>query len=515
VALDGIYLHHIKNELEAEILNARVEQTWSSGLYFVFQLYKEKQRYYLTFNLNASFTSVYLSKKPVDKVDNSNFLASLKKHLTGGILKEITQFSSDRVLLLKFTVYDFILGPIEKTLIFEAMGRHANLILLENDKILDLYKKMFVLDGRHLVPNATYEYFKTDKLDAKDYEFNALLSPKEITEKYLGISLRLAKYLSEHNVSPYDIKIQPTLSLKENKSYFFNIFEGETKSFDTLSEALENRIMESKDDKLPYLTFIKNQIKKLDKKHDQLQKQMHDAEIHLSDKDKGDYIYANAFDLNEKRPHIGSIELDSQKSLSANAQSFYKNYQKAKRALSFIETELKNVFDQKEIYLNFQAELELATKHELNDFKELLIPYGYLKQSSKNNTRQTKHKIEILTIKDSIATFIIGKNSLQNGKIINDLGNKDDYWFHVKDAPGSHVLVKTETLTEQVIRKAAMLAAYFSTLKESSSIPVNYTLFRNVSKMSGKPASLVKIKNEKTIFIDIDKDLIESILKSA
>src|SRR5690606_34409940 len=234
-------------------------------------------RYYLTFNLNASFTSVYLSKKPVDKVDNSNFLANLKKHLVGGILKEITQFSSDRVLLLKFIVYDFILGPIEKTLIFEAMGRHANLILLENDKILDLYKKMFVIDGRHLVPNATYEYFKTDKKDAKEYVFNPLLTPKEITEQYLGISLRLAKYLVEHNIKPYDIKIEPTLSLVENKSYFFNIFEGETKSFNSLSEALENRTMESKNDKLPYLTFIKNQIKKLDKKHDQLLKQMHDA----------------------------------------------------------------------------------------------------------------------------------------------------------------------------------------------------------------------------------------------
>src|SRR5690606_19546933 len=180
-----------------------------------------------------------------------------------------------------------------------------------------------------------------------------------------------------------------------------------------------------------------------------------------------------------------------------------------------IDTELKNVLEQKEIYLNFQAELELAGKQELNDFKELLIPFGYLKQSTKNSSKQTKHKIELQTIKDETAVYIIGKNALQNGKIINDLGHKDDYWFHVKDAPGSHILVKTQSLTEPIIRKAAMLAAYFSTLKESSSIPVNYTLFRNVSKISGKPASLVKIKNEKTIFIDIDKDLIESILKSA
>ncbi|OAN17585.1 hypothetical protein A2I99_06755 [Acholeplasma laidlawii] len=98
---------------------------------------------------------------------------------------------------------------------------------------------------------------------------------------------------------------------------------------------------------------------------------------------------------------------------------------------------------------------------------------------------------------------------------MNQIGLANDYWFHVKDAPGSHILVRTPDLTEKVLRTSAMLAAYFSSQKASSSIPVNYTLFRFVSKIGGKPASFVKIKNEKTIYIDIDQTIVYNLLQNA
>nr|WIF88788.1 NFACT family protein [Acholeplasma laidlawii] len=144
----------------------------------------------------------------------------LKKYLEGGILKNITQYQSDRVIEFNFTVYDFIYGPVERKLIFEAMGRHANLYLIEQGKIIDLYKKMFVLEGRHLIPNATFGYFLSDKLDAKDYVFDPLSTPKDITNKYLGISQRLANYLQLTGKHPFEIEVEPTLSMENNKSYF-------------------------------------------------------------------------------------------------------------------------------------------------------------------------------------------------------------------------------------------------------------------------------------------------------
>ena len=190
MALDGIYTHYLIKELNESIQNTRVESIWLDGLRFIFSLYKQKQRHFLIINLNASFTSFYLTNNPPEKKDTSHFLSQLKKNLEGGILNEITQYKSDRVIEFHFTVYDFIYGPIQRKLIFEAMGRHANLYLIEDNKIIDLYKRMFVLDGRHLIPNATFEYFLSDKLDAKDYIFDPLLSPKDMTQKYLPIRCR-------------------------------------------------------------------------------------------------------------------------------------------------------------------------------------------------------------------------------------------------------------------------------------------------------------------------------------
>lgn len=515
MALDGVYSHFLVNELNENLEKSRLESIWSNQTSFIFQFYRQKQRQYLNINLNASFASCYLTKNPAVKTEATSFTNQLKKHLEGGILEGIRQFKSDRVFIFDFIYYDFIQGPIKKELIFEAMGRHANLYLIENGKIVDVYKKTFVLDGRHLVPNAAFEFFDTTKLDAKDYVFNPTLTPKELTEKYLGISLRLAKYLCENPINPYEIKLNPTYSIKDNKSYYFNIFEEEVMLYHTLSEALDARIIQQSNPKTPYQTFIRNYIKKLDKKYDQLVKQRENSYLHLEDKTKGDLIYQSTFDLNLNYKQVLGIELDDRYSLSKNAQIFYKNYQKAKRSLAFIETEINGVLDQKQIFDNYLFELEKSDSEDIQDFKEILIPYGYQKQSLKKQNKFNKHKVKLLTIKDSDATYIIGKNSLQNQHLMTELGKPGDYWFHVKDASGSHVLVRTENLTEQVLRKGAMLAAHFSSLSESSSIPVNYTFFKFVSKISGKPASFVKIKNEKTIYIDIDKDLIKSYLSKS
>ncbi len=515
MALDGIYTHYLIKELNTSLKQARLESIIGDGLFFTFQLYKQKERSFLTFNLNASFSSVYLSTKPFSKGDSTNFITSLKKHLEGGILNEISQYMSDRVFIFDFTVYDFILGPISRQVIFEAMGRHANLFLLENNKIIDSYKRMFVIDGRHLIPHATFEYFKTDKLDASTYTYDPLLTPKDISNKYLGISLRLAKYLSESGKHPYEIPLDPTYSIKENKSYFFNIFDSDVSKHPTLSDALNKRIIERKDEKQGLYTFIKNHFKKLEKKLLALQHQKESAIYSLEDKEKGDFIYQSGYDLKASLPFIGSIALDETKSLSANAQNFYKSYQKAKRSIDFIDIEIKKIESEIEDFNYYQNELTYASVGELKEFKEILLPYGYLKQSFKRQNRETKHKIKVLTLKDENATYYIGKNALQNAHLIKEVGLKTDFWFHLKDAPGSHVLVRTSKLDEPIIRKAAMIAAYYSTYKDSSSIPINYTLFKNVSRIGGRPASFVKIKDEKTIYIDIDHNLIDSWIKNA
>src|SRR5690554_795627 len=101
-----------------------------------------------------------------------------------------------------------------------------------------------------------------------------------------------------------------------SKIISFNIFEGDTKYFNTLSAALDARKMNLKDHKSIYKSFIQNHLKKLDKKYNQLTKQKFDAENLLLDKDKGDYIYSHGKDLQSKLQFIDDISLDERKTLS-------------------------------------------------------------------------------------------------------------------------------------------------------------------------------------------------------
>ena len=82
-------------------------------------------------------------------------------------------------------------------------------------------------------------------------------------------------------------------------------------------------------------------------------------------------------------------------------------------------------------------------------------------------------------------------------------GDYNEYFFHVKDYPGSHVVVhSTGPLSEETIRYAANLAAYYSKARLSSTIPVNYTLVKNVKKHPSNKPGLVLLKTYKTIYID-------------
>ena len=150
----------------------------------------------------------------------------------------------------------------------------------------------------------------------------------------------------------------------------------------------------------------------------------------------------------------------------------------------------------------------------IKDFETELVPFGYKMVKAKQNHKKQIQKPNIIIINDGDIHYYIGKNSLQNEYVTHKLAKKDDYWFHVKDFPGAHLIVDTDQLNENIIRKASMLAAYFSSMKYSSSIAVDYTQIKNIKKISGKPGYHVNYKNYKTMFIDIDENKVLSYLKN-
>ena len=133
----------------------------------------------------------------------------------------------------------------------------------------------------------------------------------------------------------------------------------------------------------------------------------------------------------------------------------------------------------------------------------------------KNDTRKKKKRpnYEIFVDGDGVE-ILVGKNNIQNQFITHKLAKHTDVWFHVKDAPGSHVVSRTTfPIDEITIRTCAQLAAFYSSSKNSTSVPVDYVEVRYIKKVPGKINSFVTYKNHKTIFIDPDEEFITNLQK--
>ena len=146
--------------------------------------------------------------------------------------------------------------------------------------------------------------------------------------------------------------------------------------------------------------------------------------------------------------------------------------------------------------------------------KEELEKLGYI-HKKKKNTLKPKNKEPHYTsyqTKDNIIIYV-GKNNIQNDYLTFKKAKRNDMWFHVKDMPGSHVIVHSENLDEYTIRLAAKIAAYYSKGRLSSSVPVNYTLIKTLKKPGGNKPGLVLLNQYKTIYIDPDNEFLKEVTK--
>ncbi len=517
---DGFFIYHMIKELNNNLIRSRLEKIYqTSEMSFVFVFYHRGIRNHLKLSLSPHDFGMHLTASKTRSTVSSQFLTSLKKHLEGSILESISQYKTDRVITFRFASSDFIDGPTEKTLIFEAMGKHSNLVIVKDGLIIDTFKKMFFIEGRQLLPKAKFEFFPSEKKPFFNIDYYTISSYKELVENYLGISPFLAKYLFENQVNLADIAVNPTRNIELAKDYAFDIFPDtdNKKHYQSLSQMIDSRELKVASSTSSHQTFIKQQLKKFYTKKDRFDDLLVKASKNLESKHKGDLIYQSGLDLKQ---HVSSltvcgttIVVDPTKTLNENAQLFFKVYQKAKRSIDHLVEQNKKNDALIKLFIEFETYLELSKAESLIDFETALVPFGFKKAQKRPSTNKKSKKPHILTIVDNDTTYYVGKNSLQNEYITHKIGRKDDYWFHVKDAPGGHIVVNQSHLSEVVLRTAAMLAAHFSSLKYSSSIPVNYTKIKYLKKIPGAPGYTLRYSNHKTIYIDIDLEKISSHLK--
>ena len=196
------------------------------------------------------------------------------------------------------------------------------------------------------------------------------------------------------------------------------------------------------------------------------------------------------------------IKLAPELSPSKNAQKYFTKYDKLKASVAYVNEQL--ALTQKEIdyFENILSQIEIASPADVQDIKVELQEQGYIKQQNKGKKKRKVRtsKPEEFHASDG-TTILVGKNNLQNDRLSFKTANKNEFWFHVKDMPGSHVIVRSTAPTDETIQEAAELAAYFSKGRNSDHVPVDYLRVKQLHKPNGAKPGFVTFRGQKTLSV--------------
>lgn len=220
-------------------------------------------------------------------------------------------------------------------------------------------------------------------------------------------------------------------------------------------------------------------------------------------------IYADVPEEN-----IVSIALNPRLSLIQNIQAYYNKYSKLKRAQESLKLQVVQCKEDIDYLASIDSSLDSSTTLiEINEIKNELIATGYLSEEKKRKMKD-KPSIPLKFISPHKETIWVGKNNYQNDTLTFKVAQHNDIWLHIKDAPGSHVIIRAESqvVSNETMMFAAQLAAYFSKAKNSSNIPIDYTKRHYVKKPAKAKPGFVIYTNQKTLYVTPNHEEIERLL---
>ena len=537
MSFDGIFLSKLKKELDV-LKTGRISKINDiADNNFIFTIRANKENYKLYLGFNAQTSRIHLTNKDyINNPNPKNFTLFLRKNIEGYFINDIYQYETDRILIFELIGYNEMKDRSSKLLICEVMGKFSNLILTDNNYLIldSLHHDGVGEFNRIIIPNAKYQFPKTNKLNpykTTDFDFNIINSPKDILNNFLGVSYSFANMVfMEENIEQNFYKILNNYYLPSiyqdinNKTDFYFFSYNPLKTYNSLSSLLDDNFYnvekenQIKKETADLAKFIKKQINKYEQKLIKLAEEKRialDSDIYklygelllsapnLKLKDKKILIY-NYYDNKDI-----IINLDERYNILENSQKYYKKYQKLKKSLTYINEQIEICKNEINYFNLLNDQLKIANLNDVLEMVDELKKYKYLPN---NITKNNKKKPKYLTYEIADTLIYVGKNNIQNDYITNKLSKPNYLWFHVKDGSGSHVVIaKEDNYTENEIRTAAMLAAYYSYASNSSSVAVDYTKIKFIKKIPGQKGCFVTYSRQNTIYIDPDKDYISDL----
>ena len=205
------------------------------------------------------------------------------------------------------------------------------------------------------------------------------------------------------------------------------------------------------------------------------------------------------------------IRLDKRLNASQNAQKYYREYRKADTAEKKLTSLIKEG-EEELLYIDsvFDSLTRATTESEVSELRTELAEQGYVKLS-RIKGKPPKALPPIMFMSSDGFEIRVGRNNKQNDKLTCKDSEKTDIWLHTKNITGSHTVISChgEQPPEMTILEAAIIAAYHSKSRNSSQVPVDYTLIKNVKKPAGAKPGMVIFTDNKTLYVTPDEELVE------
>lgn len=563
MSFDGMFTYGMTHELNSRIAGGRITRVHQPFKHdVIFHIRANGKNHKLLLSAHPSYSRVHVTNQAYENPSEPPmFCMLLRKHIEGGFIEKIEQAGLDRIMIFRIKSRNEIGDETVRTLYVEIMGRHSNIILTDGEGA--------IIDGlKHLSPSMNsyrtvlpgYDYklppaqekisplaadeedilrhlsFQEGRLDQQIVTHFSGVSPlfaKEAVHRAgLANKITLPKTLTEMFRSVKDCRFTPNITTAGGKEYFYLLslthVNGEERTFHSLSELLDrfyfgkaerDRVKQQAQDLERFVANERkknaNKIKKLEKTLDysenakefQLYGELLTANLYMLKKGDKEANVINYYD--EESPTV-TIPLNPNKTPSENAQMYFTKYQKAKNSVEVVKEQIRLAEEEIAYFDQLIQQLSSASTKDIHEIREELVEGKYLRPKQQRGQKKQKQHVPVLEQYESSQglTILVGKNNKQNEYLTTKAAARDDVWFHTKDIPGSHVVIKSSDPDEQSILEAAAIAAYFSKAKDSGSVPVDYTKIRHVKKPNGAKPGFVTYDSQHTVFVTPDADLV-------
>ena len=566
MSMDGLSLYSAMNELNKRLAGGKIDKIQQTDKEELLLMVRSLgQTYRLLINASAADNRVQLTElKKQAPSEAPMFCMLLRKRIAGGKIVRFEQERLDRVLKISIETYNDLGDLSVFALYCELMGKHSNIILVnEKGVIVDAIKHVglgmssvrFVMPGLEYSAPPAQDKQDPSKASADDFSMAMCMVgmsiAKALSNAFFGLSPAVAAQL----VARYTNKTECTqLSEAEREElaerlaafyadmaqgkekasavlnalgeteavYPFAIAGGGIKLYDSIGEALDSLYINSdrrewaKRHGASARKVLQNNIERCEKKLALYADALNSGEQMEKCRLYGELLTANLHSLKSGTDTAAvdnyyadpveriAIPLDRQLTPGENAQRYYKKYQKLKAARDMAIVQREQTLSE----LNYlEGQLDNLTKctaeNELSELIEELKDQGYIKRDKGGKKKMKLAASKPMHFVSSTGTDIyVGKNNRQNDELTLRFASPNDIWMHAKNIPGSHVIVKGASEQDTAtMTEAALLAAYYSRARGSENVAVDYTPRKYVKKPAGAKPGMVIYTTNKTAYV--------------